>query len=791
MENKEINGSVSVSNDANIGGDVLVQGIAHLKGGLKVDGVFEASNIKGLDNYLGYFYGVGEALRKIQQPKTGMFFVNGETNSIWVWDALTRMWIDTNRVDSGMKGMLNDKEGNSPSDYVPSPKVGVKESYFYVAACDDVDIVPNAEPKTITFTYFKNGASAVSVTVSKTSIISLFWNGDYWETSVVPMNVNLGIYAKETYVNQKADELRGDIQNAINDVKSVMAKSFVSDREDFNNIVKELYFDKYCSHSNLASVGIKRNGSSSDDYELWELYFIDNNGTHHWASFGKNAEDQDVNVARIGWEDDKVSLLFPGVEREKVLVYAVIDWDKVTDQHGGIDSDIFSPIALKGVNYAKFFPQINNCIAIHKYFHDAKANNIIKELYFENLIKGGVPISDWYFENEFSLERIDRCAEDNGKYLWQLVFNVKNENGTGHFYIYCENSPENKTIWKGYAESIVGDITYSGTVYAVIDWDKIALGDSVVFGGDYLLRGCLNLYESPIISDSINYSLSKIEWGKSSNLNNLSSSGEYEITGSREQGWLDNMPIISGGELHARLSVFANGDYISQFIRFDNIGGGDCNLYTRVCQNGVWENWQKLQTNIEVNAIGVGQEKTFNDLTDNGIYSGVNVYWIDQANYLTSFETFVLVVINAYLTGGGVSQLKYSTLVDGTTTVMTRTMINGQWSEWKSVGGSENESILLSGAGTFQIDGDKIKTIYLTSVGPGIGYYNITVTKSTIIDVVLFDTAYDRLHFDVNGSGRYTPTGSNQAGMYRLAINMASKTLMVSAINNDMNINRF
>ena len=750
------------------------------------------------NHFLGYYYGVGEVMSQNFYPQPGMFFVNGETNSVWVWDALTRMWIDTNRVDSGMKGMLNDREGNSPSDYVPSPMVGVKESYFYVAECDDVDANPDASPKTITFTYFKNGASSVSVTVSKTSIVSLFWNGDYWETSVIPMNVNLGIYAKESDVNQIADELRGDIikettdrTNAIDDVKSVMAKSFVSDREDFNNIVKELYFDKYCSLSNLASVGIKRNGSAYDDSELWELYFIDNNGTHHWASFGKNAEKQDVNISRIGWEDDKDSLLFPGVEREKVLVYAVIDWNKVTDQHGGVDSDLFSPIALKGVNYAKFFPQINNCIAIHKYFHNVEANNIIKELYFENLTKGGAPISDWYFENEFSLERIDRCAEDNGKYLWQLVFSVKNENGSGHFYIYSENSPENKAIWKEHAEYIVGDITYSGTVYAVIDWDRIALGDRVVFGGDYLLRGCLKLYESPIISDSMNSSLSKMEWGDSSDLNSFITSGEYEITGRREQGWQDNMPIISGGELHARLSVFANGGYISQFIRFDNIGGGDCNLYTRVCQNGNWGDWQKLQTNIEVNAIGVGQSKTFNDLTDNGIYSGVNVYWIDQANYLTSYETFVLVVINAYLTGGGVSQLKYSTLVDGTSSVMTRREINGQWSEWKSVGGSENESILISGAGTFSIDGDRYKTIYLTSVGPGTGYYNVNVTKSTIIDVVLFDTAYDRLHFDVNNTGRYTPTGSNQAGMYRLAIDMASKTLMVSAINNDVNINRF
>ena len=285
-----------------------------------------------------------------------------------------------------------------------------------------------------------------------------------------------------------------------------------------------------------------------------------------------------------------------------------------------------------------------------------------------------------------------------------------------------------------------------------------------------------------------------VMWGETSDMNLITTNGNYEITGRREQDWQDNMPIIRGGELHARLTVYANGDYISQFVCFDNIGGGDCNLYTRVCQNGKWENWQKLQANVEVNAIGFAQAKSYDDFTESGMYSGVNIIY-DKNTYSTYQETFVLVVINDITFGAGVSQLKYAfDTTGGERRVIIETRLkapNGDWSEWKSVGGSENESILLSGAGTFSIDGDKYKTIFLTSVGPGIGYYNITVTKSTIIDVVLFDTAYDRLHFDVNNTGRYTPTGSNQAGMYRLAIDMSSKTLMVSAINNDVNINRF
>ena len=209
MENKEINGSVSVSKDVNIGGNAFVQGEAHFKGCLKVDGVLEAENIKGLknnftDKFLGYFYGVGDALREIKQPETGMFFLNGETNSIWMWDTLTRMWIDTNRVDSGLKGLLTDEEDNSPSDYMPSPQVGIKESYFYVANTE--------KPVDIVFTYFKNGNSSISVTVDKNALIILFWNGDYWETCTVPFNVELKTYATKLEV----DDLKNDL-DVLND----------------------------------------------------------------------------------------------------------------------------------------------------------------------------------------------------------------------------------------------------------------------------------------------------------------------------------------------------------------------------------------------------------------------------------------------------------------------------------------------------------------------------------------------------------------------------------------------
>lgn len=154
--------------------------------------------------FLGYYYGIGKVLSLNIVPQPGMYFVNGETNSIWVWDALSRIWIDTNRVDSGMKGMLTDEEGNSPADFIPSPQVGVKESYFYVAKTDT--------PKEVVFTHFKNGNSSVSVNVSATSIVILYWNGSYWETSLIPMNIDLKEYATRAELSKVEEDIT-EIEN--------------------------------------------------------------------------------------------------------------------------------------------------------------------------------------------------------------------------------------------------------------------------------------------------------------------------------------------------------------------------------------------------------------------------------------------------------------------------------------------------------------------------------------------------------------------------------------------------
>ena len=63
-----------------------------------------------IGRFIGYYYGVSPVLSKYPEGDAGDYFLNGETCSLWMWDAASATWIDTNRVDSGLQQMLTDEE---------------------------------------------------------------------------------------------------------------------------------------------------------------------------------------------------------------------------------------------------------------------------------------------------------------------------------------------------------------------------------------------------------------------------------------------------------------------------------------------------------------------------------------------------------------------------------------------------------------------------------------------------------------------------------------------------------
>lgn len=254
-----------------------------------------------------------------------------------------------------------------------------------------------------------------------------------------------------------------------------------------------------------------------------------------------------------------------------------------------------------------------------------------------------------------------------------------------------------------------------------------------------------------------------IAWNSTQHLDSYKTAGVYLIDGTRTTS--DGFPINNTGVISARLTVLVTYSddvsnlVITQVLNLNNNGGGEGNIYIRSYQNGVWKPWGKLQTNVEVNAIGLGQEKTFDDFTDNGMYSGVNVYSVgtDSNGYpITAYETFVLVVINAYLTGGGISQLKYS-LKDGVAGVETRTRTSG-WSEWNALQGEITQipEATTTTAGTVKLgafDGGSYVPILNidSSNGSGLGLR---------IDSAVFNN--DRNIYGENMLGLYV---SNQGGL--------------------------
>lgn len=231
----------------------------------------------------------------------------------------------------------------------------------------------------------------------------------------------------------------------------------------------------------------------------------------------------------------------------------------------------------------------------------------------------------------------------------------------------------------------------------VVDMDKINSNyyDTGEFAGTEELglrieirksdNTAINANEYPNIVKS--FIRKPIAWYASCSMNNFVCAGRYVISGSREANAQDNMPILNGGKIEARLEVLENENTLVQILTLLNVGGGDGNIYTRTRQDNTWGQWGKLQTNVEV---GVINQQQMDALVDNGIYSGI---------LSTTGETFVIICINNYAIAQQVgvhhiSQLKYS-LVVGTAEVKIEKRTRdayGFWTEWQGIGGGSTLS---------------------------------------------------------------------------------------------------
>ena len=286
--------------------------------------------------------------------------------------------------------------------------------------------------------------------------------------------------------------------NSIIDIKNTIVKSNVSNNEELNDIIKELYISHYPkSDYTLKSVSIYRNHTSHG----YNIIFLstDKAGNNVWTNcnFSSKAESEDVSYGTIS-NQDGVGWCF-GAE-----LYALIDWSKINN--GGEKVFSINDFSFNNHIYnVKFSPQINSCITNHKFSHSAEANNIVKELYFSDVKKNGSNVSDYDFKRFFSFERIDRKMQNkDGKDFWSIVFYVNNTD-TGyhnHLFITYMSSPEDDDVLKMELRTTVGDDLYSATVYIVLDWTAISQNSSYSLNAR-LITGARVKVNYPIIYNYI------------------------------------------------------------------------------------------------------------------------------------------------------------------------------------------------------------------------------------------------------------------------------------------------
>ena len=203
-----------------------------------------------------------------------------------------------------------------------------------------------------------------------------------------------------------------------------------------------------------------------------------------------------------------------------------------------------------------------------------------------------------------------------------------------------------------------------------------------------------------------------IAWGASSNMNNFTTAGVYNIKGERTNA-NDNLPITNIGEnatIAARLIVTVTPEgattyrhSVGQTLILSNAEGKETKVYTRngnrtssdggVTYTVTWGEWANLQTNVNV-----GQVTSLDSFIDNGIYSGV---WVNNA---ARVETFVMIVINNYAasTQAGVpksiTQFKHSIAVGGSMPIYeTRVGISeNDWQPWEEIASKDIISQMIS-----------------------------------------------------------------------------------------------
>lgn len=174
--------------------------------------VREHSHLRGKNGCLGFFYGLDALLSAYPEGGlAGEFFINGKTQSIWVWDSTGRSWYDTNHAaPAPFFGVVTD-----PATFSPAVESGQPASFVYVAGYAGSHLFPA----------LKEGSSLTVVTDSA-AIITLVWDGSVWRDYVTPLTFDDAIRPIYMYRGQWNGDATYTCANGVVDVAYFMGRYY-------------------------------------------------------------------------------------------------------------------------------------------------------------------------------------------------------------------------------------------------------------------------------------------------------------------------------------------------------------------------------------------------------------------------------------------------------------------------------------------------------------------------------------------------------------------------------------
>lgn len=278
--------------------------------------------------FMGYYWGVGAFLSR--HPNGGIpggFFVNGETNSIWVWDFLNKKWIDSNRVEGPLQGVVDD-----PATFEPNAKSGIKTTYLYLSN----------KPGNITFANFLNAGVPIEVSTETNAVIMLFWNGDYWETSVVPIYGDVSDKADKDLTNVTDEDLVKVLYGPDYDSSAEAFREFITTVPESLKVINKSAIDNTTSSGSYIVIDKQKTDSS---YLLllvdMSVNTINGKKTYTQKLFGDPSGEVSVRVksddsAWSEWESPFVPVDLTNVEKKVIQEKAGIYESEYTDATDGI-----------------------------------------------------------------------------------------------------------------------------------------------------------------------------------------------------------------------------------------------------------------------------------------------------------------------------------------------------------------------------------------------------------------------------------------------------------------------